>query len=84
MSPGRGRTAEELCGKWMPRKKTTCARRSGHGGICATAESMANQRAYRRAHPHRQSLESHKKSNRKARLAAYGLTQEKFDQLLEA
>jgi hypothetical protein len=26
------RMAEELCGKWMPRKKTTCARGAGHGG----------------------------------------------------
>jgi hypothetical protein len=27
-------TAEALCAKWMPRKKTTCARTPGHGAPC--------------------------------------------------
>lgn len=84
MSPDRQPMAEETCGKWMPRKNTTCARRPGHGGFCSTSENMAHRREYRREHPHRQSPESKKKSKRKSRLAAYGLTQEKFDQLLEA
>lgn len=84
MSPVGERTAEELWGKWMPRKKTTCARRPGHGGFCATAENMDHRRDYRSGHPHRQTPESRKKSARKSRLAAYGLTQKKFDQLLEA
>ncbi len=39
---------------------------------------------YRRNHPHRQSSESHKKSNRKARIASYGLTLDHFDRLLKA
>lgn len=44
MSASHERMAEELCGKWMPRKKTTCARTPGHGGDCMTAENMANRR----------------------------------------
>src|SRR5438477_12894299 len=31
---------QEWCGKWIPRKKTTCARTPGHGGPCKTAETM--------------------------------------------
>jgi hypothetical protein len=53
------------CGKWMPRKKTTCARTPGHGGPCKTAETMERNRLYNRDHPHRESPESRKKSNRK-------------------
>jgi hypothetical protein len=79
-----GRDEQKLCGKWMPRKKTTCARTFRHGGDCKTAELMERQRAYRRSHPHRQASESHKKSNRKARIANYGLTLEDFDRLLKA
>ena len=75
---------QELCGKWMPRKKTTCARTPGHGGDCKTAELMQRQRIFKRNHPHRQSPESRKKSARKSRLASYGLTLEHFDLLLKA
>jgi hypothetical protein len=72
------------CGKWMPRKKTTCARTPGHEGHCKTAASMERNRLYNRDHPHRESPESRKKSNRKYRISSYGLTQELFDLLLEA
>src|SRR3974390_1787290 len=75
-------TAEALCARWMPRRKTTCARTPGHGGSCMTAENMARRRAYRRNHPHPESSESRKKSNRKYRISSYGLTQEHFDRLL--
>jgi hypothetical protein len=84
MSATDGNTAKALCGLRMPRKMTTCARTPGHGGSCLTAENMARQRAYRRDHPHRESPESRKKSNRKYRIASYGLTQEQFDLLLDA
>jgi hypothetical protein len=70
---------QEWCGKWMPRKKTTCARTPGHRGDSKTAETMARNRLYRRDHPHRESPESRKKSNRKYRISSYGLTQELFD-----
>jgi len=75
---------QERCGMWMPRKKTTCARTSGHGGPCKTAETMEHNRLYNRDHPHRESPESRKKSNRKYRVSSYGLTQEQFDRLLAA
>ena len=68
----------------MPRKKTACARTPGHGGPCKTAETMERNRLYNRDHPHRESPESRKKSNRKYRISSYGLTQELFDLLLEA
>ena len=45
---------------------------------------MERNRLYNRDHPHRESPESRKKSNRKYRISSYGLTQELFDQLLEA
>jgi hypothetical protein len=75
---------QEWCGKWMPRKKTTCARTLGHRGPCKTAETMDCNRLYNRDYPHRESPESRKKSNRKYRISSYGLTQELFDLLLEA
>ena len=84
MPAGPKRTAEEMCGKWMPRKKTTCARTPGHGGPCKTAEVMERQREYSRDHPHRESPESRKKSNRKYRITSYGITEATFDQILEA
>ena len=67
----------------MPRKKTTCARTPGHGGPYKTAEVMERNRQYRRDHPHRESPESRKRSNRKYRIASYGLTHEDFDALLK-
>jgi Recombination endonuclease VII len=79
-----GGTAEALCAQWMPRKKTTCARTPGHGGSCMTAENMARRREYRRSHPHPESPESRKKSNRKYRISSYGLTQEQFDRFLDS
>ena len=48
-----------------------------------TATNMANRREYNRLHGHRQSPESRKKSNRKYRIARYGLAQEDFDLLLK-
>jgi hypothetical protein len=75
---------QERCGKWMPRKKATCARTPGHGGPCKTAVAMERNRLYNRDHPHRESPESRKKSNRKYRISSYGLTQEQFDRLLDA
>ena len=45
---------------------------------------MERNRLYNRDHPHRESPESRKKSNRKYQISSYGLTQELFDLLLEA
>ena len=49
-----------------------------------SATNMANRREYNRLHGHRESPESRKKSNRKYRIASYGLTQEEFGRLLDA
>ena len=68
----------------MPRKKTTCARLPGHAPPCHTAERTTSQREYSRNHPHRESPESRKKSNRKYRISLYGLTPGQFARLLEA
>jgi len=84
MSATDGNTAKALCGRWMPRRMTACARTRGHGGSCMTAENMARRRAYRRDHPHRESPESRRKSKRKYRITCYGLTQEQFYLLLDA
>lgn len=68
----------------MPRKKTTCARRDGHVGPCATAEAMGRNREYRHVNPSpRQTPESYTRSRRKARIVGYGLTEATFAQLLE-
>ena len=48
-----------------------------------TAANMASRRAYRRAHPHLESPESRKKSNRKYRIASCGLTQDDFNLFLK-
>ena len=45
---------------------------------------MALRGAYRRNHPHPESPESRKRSNRKYRISSYGLTQKQFDRLLDA
>jgi Recombination endonuclease VII len=45
---------------------------------------MERNRRYSRDHPHRESPEARKRSNRKYRISSYGLTQESFDLLLQA
>lgn len=77
---------QELCGKWMPRKKVACARRAGHGGDCYTPEKMERARAASRARRNAgRSVvppDAKKRYARKHRLKAYGLTLERFDQML--
>jgi hypothetical protein len=34
----------DRCGKWMPRRKTYCARRQGHAGECKSAGALAERR----------------------------------------
>lgn len=77
--------AAELCGKWMPRAQTTCARGPGHPpGQCASAEAMKAHRVRRRARVRNDPPEAVKRWRRKNRLKNYGLTPEQFDLLLEA
>lgn len=76
----------EICGKWMPLAKTTCARGAGHGGHCRSATWAKNVRTYQRARRaagyQSGTPESRANWRRKGRLAAYGLTPERFDQML--
>jgi hypothetical protein len=80
--------AEELCGKWMPRKKTSCARTPDHGGPCATPEAMQRQRqrGANRVLTHGRSYNPLVKARwRQAyKLQRYGITKEQFDQMLKS
>lgn len=80
--------ARELCGKWMPRKKSACARRSGHLGDCRTAAALAESRT-RKTERRRGSRTSVDPAVRRRwrqahRLLRYGLTQELFNRMLAA
>jgi hypothetical protein len=79
--------AGALCGKWMPRKKTYCARGPGHGGPCTTPEAMerARQRFAARVAAHGRTVDpaAKRRWNQAHKLVRYGLTQERFDRLLE-
>lgn len=79
-------TGEGLCGKWMPRKKTYCARGAGHPPPCATPEAMQRQR--QRAAAARPSRvvtpEAKARWNRAYRFARLGITEERFNEMLEA
>lgn len=84
-------TAEEQCGKWMPRKKTTCARRPGHQGDCRTAQALIDNRqrktARRRGTRRGTRPSADPAARRRWRLAyqrsRYGITPEQYDHLLE-
>ena len=79
--------AVEVCGKWMPRKKTACARTPKHGGPCATAEALAaaRQRFAARIAAHGRNVDpaAKRRWNQAYRLVRYGLTREQFERLLE-
>lgn len=87
MSVGDQPTGAYLCGKWMPRKETYCARSAGHPPPCATPEAMQRQRqrAADRVLVHGRNVNPVVKARwRQAyKLQRYGLTQEQFDQMLE-
>lgn len=75
-----------LCGKWMPRKQTRCARRAGHPAPCATPEAMERQRqrAAERVLTHGRSVNPIVKAQwrQEYKLRRFGLTQERFGQFL--
>jgi Recombination endonuclease VII len=75
----------DLCGKWMPRKMTSCARGAGHPPPCATPEAMARQRqrAAERAPSRAVTPAAKARWNRVYKLKRYGLTPEQFAQMLE-
>ena len=77
-------SGKAICGKFMPRAKVPCARTPGHGGPCASARSMEAHRQRRAARERPYDPVVAARWRAAHRLARYGLTQESFDQLLEA
>jgi len=79
--------AGAVCGKWMSRKKTHCARTPGHGGSCKTPEAMARarQRFAERVAIHGRTVDpaAKRRWNQAHKLVRYGLTREQFDRLQE-
>jgi hypothetical protein len=84
LAGGTSLAAEDFCGKWMPRAKTSCARKPLHRGECRTPEAMADNRQRKTERRRGQTIADRRKWRSKYRLSRYGLTQQKFDQLLEA
>jgi Recombination endonuclease VII len=86
----RGETlvARELCGKWMPRKKSACARRSGHLGDCRTVAALADSRTRKTERRRGSRISVDPAVNRRRRqaykLLRYSLTHELFNRLLAA
>jgi hypothetical protein len=78
---------EERCGKWMPRKKTTCARRPGHRGECRTAQALTDNRQRTTGWRHGTRTSIDPAARRRWRLAyqrsRYGITSQQYDGLLE-
>jgi hypothetical protein len=70
----------------MPNAKAYCARRPHEGSSSdhMSPANMESRRAYRREHPHTQTPEAKKKSARKSRITASGITVEQFTWLLES
>jgi hypothetical protein len=79
---------QDRCGKWMPRKKTTCARKSGHRGECRTAEALADnkeRKTERRWGTRRRDDPAAVARWRRAhKFVRLGITEEQFNRLLEA
>ena len=76
---------QEVCGKWMPRARTTCARRPLHLGECRTAKALADNRARKTARRVGKTLftpEAKARWNRRYNLKRYGLTEEDFERIL--
>jgi hypothetical protein len=80
-------TGDDMCGKWMPRAGTTCARKPKHKGDCRTAQALQERRQRLTARRRGQTLstpEARARWRLKHKLKRYGLTQALFDALLEA
>lgn len=80
-------TAKSLCGKWMPRKQTFCAKGPNHESPCASPESMERARRWNaartRLYGKRENPVVRSRWARAYKLQRYGLTKEKFDHLLK-
>jgi Recombination endonuclease VII len=81
------RMTENVCGKWKPRKKTYCARLSGHAGDCLSKEDLAGA-ARRQAASRRSRGRAPRPADKRAaerfkyKLKRYGLTQLDYDTLM--
>src|SRR5262245_1206348 len=84
--PSIAHVERELCGKWMPRKQTYCARGAGHPPPCATPEAMERQR--QRAEDSRPARvvtpESKARWNRANKFVRLGIHEEEYNLLMEA
>lgn len=74
------------CGKWMPRQQVHCARGPDHPPPCASPEAMERQRE--RAAARRPSRvvtpEAAARWRRAHKFSRFGITEEQFNQMLEA
>lgn len=72
-----------LCGKWMPITRDYCGRGAGHpAGACRSRKAMESARAQKRAQERPYDPIAAQRWRSKHRLTRYGLTPEKFDQML--
>jgi hypothetical protein len=79
-------TAAELCARWMPRKQVNCARGAGHPPPCATPEAMERQRQRAAERRPGRVIPSETKArwNKTHKFVRFGITEEQFNQMLEA
>ena len=81
---------KEPCGEWMPRAKTTCARKPLHQGEHRSAKALVDPRerkTARRLAVRRARVidpKAQRRWSRKHRLSRYGISQTQFDSLLKA
>jgi Recombination endonuclease VII len=78
-------TGSAVCGEWMPRKQTYCARGAGHPPPCASPEAMEAQRQRSaESRPTRVvTSESKARWNRTHKFVRFGITPDRFNQMLE-
>lgn len=67
----------------MPRSKTYCARGAGHPPPCATPERMEKQRSYARTRERVVTPKDKARWNRAHKFTRLGITEERFNQMLE-
>jgi Recombination endonuclease VII len=76
--------AGRLCGRWMPRKRVFCARSAGHPPPCASPQAMESQRRRTRAQQRVVAPEDKARWNRSHKFVRLGISQERFNEMLEA
>jgi hypothetical protein len=75
--------SKNLCGKWMPLTKDYCGRGAGHPeGACRSVKALESQRERARAQDRPYDPVAAQRWRSMHRLTRYGLTPEKFDQML--